>query len=63
MFSICNIFTECLVCVCNVFVYFTYLGIDRTINIGEEITIDYKYAGSEGTVPCMCRPGCPNFIF
>jgi SET domain-containing protein len=33
----------------------------RTIRRGEEITYDYSIIG-EKTIPCRCRPGCPNRI-
>ena len=33
----------------------------RTIQDGEEITFDYSIEG-EKTIPCRCRPGCPNMI-
>ncbi len=31
----------------------------RNIRAGEELTYDYKTIGAR-TVPCRCRPGCPN---
>jgi SET domain-containing protein len=31
----------------------------RPIRRGEEITYDYRTIG-ERTIPCRCRPGCPN---
>ncbi len=31
----------------------------RRIRRGEELTYDYKIIG-ERTIPCRCRPGCPN---
>ena len=31
----------------------------RTIRKGEELTYDYATLG-ERTIPCRCRPGCPN---
>lgn len=31
----------------------------RTIRKGEELTYDYATVG-ERTIPCRCRPGCPN---
>jgi SET domain-containing protein len=31
----------------------------RTIRAGEELTYDYRTVGKR-TVPCRCRPGCPN---
>jgi SET domain-containing protein len=33
----------------------------RTISPGEEITYDYSIVGPR-TIPCGCRPGCPNRI-
>ena len=33
----------------------------RAIRRGEELTYDYSIIG-ERTMPCRCRPGCPNFI-
>jgi SET domain-containing protein len=33
----------------------------RNIKRGEELTYDYKTIG-ERTIPCRCRPGCPNKI-
>jgi SET domain-containing protein len=33
----------------------------RNIRRGEEITYDYSIIG-ERTIPCRCRPGCPNKI-
>ncbi len=33
----------------------------RAIRRGEELTYDYRIIG-ERTIPCRCRPGCPNFI-
>jgi SET domain-containing protein len=31
----------------------------RAIRTGEELTYDYATDG-EQTIPCRCRPGCPN---
>ena len=31
----------------------------RAIRCGEELTYDYSIIG-ERTIPCRCRPGCPN---
>ena len=31
----------------------------RDIRKGEELTYDYRTDG-EQTIPCRCRPGCPN---
>ena len=33
----------------------------RTVRRGEELTYDYSIIG-ERTIPCRCRPGCPNKI-
>jgi SET domain-containing protein len=33
----------------------------RDIRNGEELTYDYSIDG-ERTIPCRCRPGCPNKI-
>ena len=33
----------------------------RDIRKGEELTYDYSIEG-ERTIPCRCRPGCPNKI-
>jgi SET domain-containing protein len=33
----------------------------RTVRRGEELTYDYSIIG-ERTMPCRCRPGCPNRI-
>jgi SET domain-containing protein len=33
----------------------------RAIRRGEELTYDYAIIG-ERTIPCRCRPGCPNKI-
>lgn len=33
----------------------------RNIRRGEELTYDYRIIG-ERTMPCRCRPGCPNMI-
>jgi uncharacterized protein len=33
----------------------------RTIRRGEELTYDYCIIGAR-TIPCRCRPGCPNKI-
>ncbi|HKB12145.1 MAG TPA: SET domain-containing protein-lysine N-methyltransferase [Vicinamibacterales bacterium] len=33
----------------------------REIRRGEELTYDYAIIG-ERTIPCRCRPGCPNKI-
>jgi SET domain-containing protein len=31
----------------------------RNLRAGEELTYDYRTIG-ERTIPCRCRPGCPN---
>jgi SET domain-containing protein len=31
----------------------------RHIRAGEELTYDYRTIGDK-TIPCRCRPGCPN---
>jgi SET domain-containing protein len=31
----------------------------RNIRRGEELTYDYRTIGDK-TIPCRCRPGCPN---
>jgi SET domain-containing protein len=31
----------------------------KTIRAGDELTYDYATIG-ERTIPCRCRPGCPN---
>jgi len=33
----------------------------RSIRRGEELTYDYSIIGNR-TIPCRCRPGCPNRI-
>ena len=33
----------------------------RNIRLGEELTYDYSIIG-ERTIPCRCRPGCPNML-
>ena len=33
----------------------------RDIRRGEELTYDYAIIGTR-TIPCLCRPGCPNKI-
>ena len=33
----------------------------RDIRRGEELTYDYSIIGTR-TIPCRCRPGCPNKI-
>lgn len=36
-----------------------WIRASRRIRKGEELTYDYKIIG-ERTIPCRCRPGCPN---
>jgi hypothetical protein len=36
-----------------------WLRASRRIHPGEELTYDYATDG-EPTIPCRCRPGCPN---
>jgi SET domain-containing protein len=36
-----------------------WIRASRTIRTGEELTYDYRTDG-EQTIPCRCRPGCPN---
>ena len=38
-----------------------WIRASRNIRRGEEITYDYSIIG-ERTIPCRCRPGCPNKI-
>ena len=38
-----------------------WIRASRTIRRGEELTYDYSIIG-ERTIPCRCRPGCPNKI-
>ena len=38
-----------------------WIRASRAIRRGEELTYDYKIIG-ERTIPCRCRPGCPNLI-
>ena len=33
----------------------------RNIRAGEELTYDYRTVGDK-TLPCRCRPGCPNAL-
>ena len=33
----------------------------RNIRRGEELTYDYRTIGDK-TIPCRCRPGCPNSL-
>jgi SET domain-containing protein len=36
-----------------------WIRASRAIYAGEELTYDYSTIG-ERTIPCRCRPGCPN---
>ena len=36
-----------------------WIRASRHIRAGEELTYDYATVG-ERTIPCRCRPGCPN---
>ena len=36
-----------------------WIRASRSIRSGEELTYDYATVG-ERTIPCRCRPGCPN---
>jgi SET domain-containing protein len=36
-----------------------WIRASRAIRKGEELTYDYATVG-ERTIPCRCRPGCPN---
>ena len=36
-----------------------WIRASRAIRPGEELTYDYRTEG-ERTIPCRCRPGCPN---
>jgi SET domain-containing protein len=36
-----------------------WIRASRTIRRGEELTYDYSVSGRR-TIPCRCRPGCPN---
>jgi SET domain-containing protein len=38
-----------------------WIRASRAIRRGEELTYDYSTNG-EPTIPCRCRPGCPNLI-
>lgn len=38
-----------------------WIRASRAIRRGEELTYDYSTIG-ERTIPCRCRPGCPNRI-
>jgi SET domain-containing protein len=38
-----------------------WIRASRNIRKGEELTYDYATVG-ERTIPCRCRPGCPNTL-
>jgi uncharacterized protein len=38
-----------------------WIRASRRIRAGEELTYDYATIG-ERTIPCRCRPGCPNAL-
>lgn len=38
-----------------------WIRASRRIEAGEELTYDYATVG-ERTIPCRCRPGCPNSL-
>ena len=38
-----------------------WIRASRLIRAGEELTYDYATVG-ERTIPCRCRPGCPNML-
>lgn len=38
-----------------------WIRASRTIRAGEELSYDYATVG-ERTIPCRCRPGCPNYL-
>jgi histone-lysine N-methyltransferase SETD1 len=38
-----------------------WIRASRGIRAGEELTYDYSTIG-ERTIPCRCRPGCPNML-
>jgi len=38
-----------------------WIRASKTIRKGEELTYDYATIGDR-TIPCRCRPGCPNKI-
>jgi SET domain-containing protein len=38
-----------------------WIRASRTIRAGEELSYDYATVG-ERTLPCRCRPACPNFL-
>jgi SET domain-containing protein len=38
-----------------------WIRASRLIRAGEELTYDYATVGPR-TIPCRCRPGCPNML-
>jgi SET domain-containing protein len=38
-----------------------WIRASRLIRAGEELTYDYATVGDR-TIPCRCRPGCPNML-
>jgi SET domain-containing protein len=38
-----------------------WIRASRLIRAGEELTYDYATVGDR-TIPCRCRPGCPNLL-
>ena len=38
-----------------------WIRASRNIRAGEELTYDYRTVGDK-TLPCRCRPGCPNAL-
>ena len=38
-----------------------WIRASRSIRAGEELTYDYATVGKR-TIPCRCRPGCPNTL-
>ncbi|MGE0704486.1 MAG: SET domain-containing protein [Vicinamibacterales bacterium] len=38
-----------------------WIRASRTIRAGEELSYDYATVG-ERTIPCRCRPDCPNLL-
>jgi SET domain-containing protein len=38
-----------------------WIRASRLIRTGEELTYDYATVGDR-TIPCRCRPGCPNML-
>jgi SET domain-containing protein len=41
--------------------YTIWIRASRSIAAGEELTYDYRTEGAK-TIPCRCRPGCPNWL-